>query len=246
MIIRQLRNTPKGIIVTTSDLSYIKKLIEGLKSGYNQLKCIKSLEHRIGGVNDSLEHLPFYLADIYKHVAKNELPPDLKRYFDSHLVCFIVLENYEMVGVRINNQTGEVNYDSLGDESDKVRVNMLREALKIYITIQKPFYISTPIPVVDIEKISNEIFNDIYMQLFTANYNSFKWIVEKYYPIGVDVINMAIMDNEITAIMNSINIVMDWIAEDKSELNLEQNGVKELIEVYLYALDSKVLKLSGL
>jgi len=246
MIIRQLRHMPTGIIVTTNDFGYIGKLIEGLKLGYNQLKGIKSLEHRINDVNDSLEHLPFYLADIYKHTNKGELPSEIKKYFDTHLVCFIVLENNDVIGVRINNQNKEVNYDSLDDNGDSVRIKMLTEALKIYVTLQKPFYISTPKAVVNIDKISKEIFNDIYMQLFTANYNSFKWIVEEHYPNGIDIIEMAKQDGEVTVLINSINTVMYWIVEERSELNLEQNGVKELIEVYLYACDSKVLKLSGL
>lgn len=246
LIIRQLRYTPTGILVTSSDISYIKKLIDGLKLGFNQVKNIKSLEHRINDVNDSLEHLPFYVADISKHPSGKQMSDDYKKYFDTHMLCFVVLSNYDIIGVRINKSTYEINYDSLVDKIDSDKRKFMYDAMKLYITLQTPMYINTPMAVVNIEKISKEIFHDIYMQLFNENYKHFANIVELYTPNSVPVIEVAKEDGEITVLIQLINRTWDAIVESGDELNLEQNGVKELIEVYLHAHDNKMLNMDGL
>ena len=221
---------PMCIFIDMAETERMRQVVNFLKKAFGDVICESKISKKTyEKYLRNIDFVPFYtLGDYKSYLERNKL--GINWNIKDYVYGMMVMDGWTSGTVlRIGNDDDKMNIFSDRDIPYEVMV-----WLKLLAERMKPVYLNKP-DSVDLGEVVKKITECDYLKEFEKQYDKFSWLLEKYTPNKIMILEMAWQDKNCVALNETLVSALNEFPEDEVNLKMNVSGYNEyfdLLEVY--------------
>lgn len=219
--------SPIGIFSTSVETEQIRATIEFIKSSFHAVIIEKKISQKqYDEYIHGMDYIPVYHLNLFESWVNKSKNSFGKSNVEDYIFSLFIMDGWYDGGILRMNK---FNYQDIKFSPNLVDVGVMI-SLRIFSQISKPIYLKQK-DESNVGCISKQKTNEEFLTEFNKNYEKIKWMLEKYSPNKIIVMDMALDEKKSDLVYQVLLDAWDEIPEDEINLKISPDGYNEYLNL---------------